>query len=77
VLDPEVVEVPKGLTGEEAQLRMVTFRLELGNYHNRHDDMMFVESRESGRVGEQDAGVEDVGTTVHRFGHAYSPGSPA
>src|SRR6516164_9160424 len=53
---------------------MVTLRFELGNDHDRQDHVMFVESHESGRVGEQDARVEDVGTTVHRVGHAYSPG---
>jgi hypothetical protein len=55
---------------------MVTRRLKLGDDHDRQYDVMFVESRECGRVGEQDARVEDVGTTLHRVGHAYSPGRP-
>jgi hypothetical protein len=56
---------------------MVTLRFKLGDDHDRQDDVMFVKPRESGRVGEQDARVEDVGTTVHRVGHANSPGRPA
>jgi hypothetical protein len=73
VPDPEVVKVPERLAGEISQLRMVTLRFKLGDDHDRQDDMVLVEARESGRVCEQDARVEDVGTTVLRVGHAKLP----
>ena len=64
VLDPEVVQVPQRLTGEIAQLGMVTLGFQLGDDHDREDDVMLVESRDGRWVGEQDAGVEDVGVTA-------------
>src|SRR5580693_1963182 len=73
MLDPEVIEVPEGLAGEIPQLRMVTLRFQLGDDDNRQHHVMLIESRERCGVCEQDARVEDVGT-VHRVGHAYSPG---
>src|ERR1700745_1241307 len=74
--DPEVVEVTEGLTGEVAQLRVVTLGFELGDDDDRDDDVVFVEPGACRRVSEQDAGVEDVGTTLHRVGHAKLPWAP-
>src|SRR3984957_15353086 len=76
VLEPEVIEVPEGLAGEVAQLRGGTFRFELGDDHDRQNHVMLIESRECIRVSEQDARVEDVGTTLHRVGHAILPWAP-
>ena len=75
--NPEVVEVTEGLTGEIAQLRVVTLGFELGDDDDRDDDVVFVEPGQRRRVSEQDAGVEDVGTTLHRVGHSRSPGRRA
>src|ERR1700733_12384211 len=52
---------------------MVTLRFELGDDHDRQYHVMLIESRECIRVSEQDARVEDVGTTLHRVGHAILP----
>src|ERR1700728_371827 len=38
--------------------------------------MVLVKPREGRRVGEQDAGVEDVRVTLHRVGHAKLPWAP-
>jgi hypothetical protein len=65
VADPEVVKEPEGLAGEIAQLRVVTLGFELGDDDDRDDDVMLVEPGERRRVSEQDAGVEDVRTTLH------------
>src|ERR1700722_16243611 len=55
---------------------MVTLRFELGDDHDRQYHVMLIESRECIRVSEQDARVEDVGTTLHRVGHAILPWAP-
>src|SRR6185437_7447992 len=77
VLDPQVVQVPQRLAGEVPQLGMVTLGFQLGDDHDREDHVMLVESRDGRWVREQDARVEDVGVTVHRVGHANSPGRMA
>ena len=74
--DPEVIEVTECLTSEIAQLRVVTLGFELGDDDNRDDDVVFVKPGERRRVSEQDAGVEDVRTTLHRVGHAKLPWAP-
>ena len=61
VLDPQVVQVAQRLPGEVAKLRMVTLGLELGDDHDRQDHPVLGEPADGGRVGQQDAGVEDVG----------------
>jgi len=77
VLDAQVIEVTQGLAREVAQFGMVTLGLQLGDDHDRKDHVMLIESRDSRWVREQDARVEDVGVTVHRVGHANSPGRTA
>src|ERR1700733_1696587 len=62
VLDPQVVQVPQGLPGEVAKLRMVPLGFQLGDDHHRQYHPVFGESADGRRVGEQDARVEDVGS---------------
>jgi hypothetical protein len=62
VLDAKVVEHPQGLSGEIAKLGMVPLGFQLSDDDHGHDDAVLGEPAESGRVGEQNAGVEDVGT---------------
>jgi len=63
VLDPQIVQVAQRLPGEEAKLGMVPLGLELGDDHHREHHPVLGESADGRRVGEQDAGVEDVGAT--------------
>src|SRR6185437_11977293 len=62
VLDAQVVEHSQGLAGEVAKLRMVALGFQFGDDDHGHDHSVLGESAERGRVGQQDAGVEDVGT---------------
>ena len=61
VLDPQVVEETQRGAGEVAEFGMVPLRLQLGDDDDRDDDLMLVEPRHCGRVGQKDAGVENVG----------------
>jgi hypothetical protein len=60
VLDAQVIEVTQGLAGKIAKLRVMALGLELGNHHHRQDDPVLGEPADGGRVGQQDAGVQDV-----------------
>jgi hypothetical protein len=64
VLYAEVVQEAERLTGEVSQLRVMTLGLQLGDDDNRQDHQMLVEPGECGRIGEQDTGVEHVGTDL-------------
>jgi hypothetical protein len=39
----------------------MTLALELGDHDDREDDLVFCEAQDRVRVGQQDAGVKDVG----------------
>ena len=73
VLESQVVEEAKRLSGEPAQLVMVAFGLQFADDHQRHDHFVFGEPRTRPRVREQDGGVEHVrpGGRV-QFGHRRS-----
>src|ERR1700733_13860206 len=60
VLDPKVIEVAQRLTGEVAKLRMMPLGLKLGNDNDRQHHAVLGKSADSGRIRQQDAGVEDV-----------------
>ena len=60
--DPQVVQVPQGLASEETQFGMVAFGLQFGDDHDGQDDAMLGEPADGRRVGEQNAGVQDVCT---------------
>jgi hypothetical protein len=62
VRDPEVVQVPQGLAGEETQFGMVAFGLQFGDDHDGQDDAMLGEPADGCRVSEQNAGVQDIRT---------------
>ena len=59
VQDAQLVEGPQGGTGEVAELGMVALALQLGDDHDRENDLVLVEPAERAGVGEQDAGVQD------------------
>ena len=61
VRDPEVIQVPQRLAGEEAQFGMVPFGLQFGDDHDGQDDAVLREPADGRRVGEQHAGVQDIG----------------
>src|SRR5207237_10853281 len=60
--DPQGVQVPQGLASEETQFGMVAFGLQFGDDHDGQDDAMLGEPADGRRIGEQDAGVQDVRT---------------
>ena len=62
VRDPEVVQVPQRLASEETQFGMVAFGLQFGDDHDGQDDAVLREPADGRRVGEQHAGVQDIGT---------------
>ena len=62
VLDAQVIEVAQGLAGEVAKLGVVALGLQLGDDHDGQDHPVLGESADGSRVGQQHAGVEDVGT---------------
>ena len=57
--DAQVVEHAQGRAREEAQLRMVTLALQLGDHHHRQHHLVLREPLQRAGVGEQHAGVED------------------
>ena len=62
VRDPQVVEQPQRRAGEVAELGVVPLGLQLGDHHDRAAPPRARRSGSSApRVGQQDAGVEDVG----------------
>ena len=61
VLDPHLVQHPQRGAREEAQLGMVTLALQLGDHDHREDHLVLVEPAYGAGVGQQDAGVEDIG----------------
>ena len=69
----QLVERPQRGPGEVAQLGVVALALQLGDDHDRQDDLVLVEAAERARVGEQDAGVEDVGAGARRGGRRGRP----
>ena len=68
VLHPQLVEHPQRRPGEEAQLRVVPLALELGDHHDRQDDFVLGEPLQGAGVGQQDAGVEDIGAVLRSVG---------
>ena len=50
----------QGLSGEEAQLRVVTLRLELGHHDDREHHLVLAEAQHRSRVGQQDRGIEHI-----------------
>ena len=60
-IDPQLVEHPQRRPGEEAELRVVPLALELGDHHDREHHLVLGEAAQRAGVGQQHAGVEDVG----------------
>ena len=74
VPDPELVEQPQGLPGEVAELRMVPLGLQLRDHDDRQHDLVLVEAGHGVGVGQQHAGVENVGAPVVAYGAScWSP----
>ena len=65
VLHPQLIEVPQRLTREVPDLRIVAFRLELGDDDDGEDDGMLREPEHGSRIAEEDRGVQDVGALHH------------
>ena len=65
---PQVVQHAQRGPSEVTQLRMRSFRLELGDDHDREHDFVLVEPDPRGGVGQQDGGVENEGPTLHAHG---------
>ncbi len=68
VLDAQVIERPQRRTGEPPQLGMVPLALQLGDHHQRQDDLVLLEPGQRPRVGKENRGVEHVGPDG-RFSH--------
>ena len=59
VLHPQVVEQAQRLAGEVPELGVVPLGLELGDHHDRQDDLVLGEPHRGARVRQQHRGVED------------------
>ena len=68
---PQLVEHPQRGAGEVAQLGVVPLALELGDDDDREHDLVLVEAPQGARVGEQHAGVEDVGADGGLLRHVF------
>ncbi|MDQ1048278.1 hypothetical protein QFZ76_006514 [Streptomyces sp. V4I2] len=64
VLDAELVEQAQGLPGEVAEFGMVPLGLQFRDHDDRQHDFMLVEAVQGVRVGQQDAGVENISAPV-------------
>ncbi len=64
VFHTQFVEHAQRRTREIAQLGVVAFGLELGNDDHRKDDLVLGEPPQRAGIGQQHAGVEDVGTAL-------------
>jgi hypothetical protein len=64
VLDAQLVEHAQRLPGEPAELGMVTLALQLGDHHERDDDLVIGEPAERRRIGQQDRGVQNENPPV-------------
>ena len=64
VPDPEVVQQAQGLPGEVAELRMVAFGLQFRDHDDRQHDFVLLEAVQGAWIGQQDAGVENIGAPV-------------
>jgi hypothetical protein len=62
--DAQVVQRPQGRACEEPELGVVALALELGDHHHREHDLVLGEAGQRAGIGEQDAGVQDVGPSV-------------
>jgi hypothetical protein len=58
----QLVEHAQRRPGEEAELRVVSLRLELGDHDHRKDDLVLLEPAQRAGVRQQHAGVEDEGS---------------
>ncbi len=65
--DAEVVEHPQRGAGEVAELGVVPLPLQLGDDHDRQHDLVLGEAFRRAGIGEQHAGVEDIGPTGARL----------
>lgn len=64
VLHPELVEQTQRLPGEVAEFGMVPLGLQFRHHDDGEHDLVLVEAVQGVRVGQQDAGVENVGAPV-------------
>src|SRR5882757_4670379 len=71
-LDPQVIQMPEGLTGEITQFGMMTLGLQFGDDDDGDDHAVLGEPADRSRVGEQDAGVQHVAEPA-ASGYAGSP----
>ena len=61
ILDSKIIEISQCLAGEVPELWMMTLGLKLGDDNDRQHDPVLGESADSGRIRQQDAGVQHIG----------------
>jgi hypothetical protein len=59
VLDPEIIEQPKCLAGEVAELGVVPFSLKFRNDNNGNNDFVLGETQQRPRIREQNGRVNN------------------
>ena len=64
MLNTKVIEQPQRGARKPPKLGVMPLGLELGDDHDRHDDLVLVESHQRVRIGKQDAGVDDESTAA-------------
>src|SRR5690606_38405456 len=62
--DAQVVQAAEGFPGEVAQIGVVTLALQLGAHAERQYHFVLCEPGDGHRVGQQDAGVEHIGSPL-------------
>ena len=60
--DPQLVEHPQRRAREVAELGVVPLALQLGDHHDGQHHLVLLEAPQRPGIGQQDAGVEHVGT---------------
>jgi hypothetical protein len=61
VIPAQGVQLTQGLAGEDADLRIVTLGLEFGEHHGRQHHVVFSETVDRPRIGDQHGGIHHVG----------------
>ena len=76
VAGAEFLQLTEGFSREVAEFRVVAFALELADDGDGQDDLVFGESADRPRIGEQHRSVEDVSTNGLCHGNLLAPGRP-
>jgi hypothetical protein len=72
--DPQLVQRAQRGAGEEAQLGVVPLAFQLGDHHDREDDLVLGEPAQRTGIRQEHAGVQDEGPHTRRGSRARGDG---